>query len=705
MSRKFPFFLKAVIREHTYRTALLTEGEKELVGKKGEEMLKTLGIEYLFGSVALLRILSQLEKHVVLYRKIFDLQDASEISSNLLEGFKFAVIAVLHRIIIGCIESPELVGVRRSDTISQAHMYGNGKARSIRRLPDRSSHGILLSNLLAIRRAVLKAKSWDTLKSVFVRILEFSSWFDAIFASCYTGFSEEDEGKPFDPNNVLASKLPSVLLIFLNDADKLTRAFIDMYRYSRTERSHLDLRRFTRTLGTDPFEHEIGLDTMMKDRAFLEGFKFANLVLWYNVLGGELFWRKQSIFQRIRETVSWKEFDEFFRVLRDDIVLPLEEKKNLKSFYLSQIKKVPPTLRKRLITPLTTSKRRQLTLDDIFYYLPARVGSHEGSNGAMNFTIVLMGLVHAHIIGFMEDKAEVVEFIHKRKHGNNYSYALFLPCRSWIAEYSRWWVFYNCATDHSGAGGFNYRLIHSFINEYRKHISFRRFAIDEEDLLSYLKSDYVKFIEEESKKATDINALMRGALLELLVALYLSKEGFDVHVRHKSTTLGKEYDIVATKKTSEKKTLVYVVECKEKSVTVDSEEFSRLADETLETIRKDRQLQGPIGVTPDDIVFKELLEFNHEIEEVRRNIHKFIHELGVKKSKDFELRGIFATTELYRGREEIFPNVELWGWWTLKAKLTSAGIHKSFFEIIEKHLKAKVGRPITDLYFYRDYFD
>lgn len=675
------------------------------MGKKGEEKLKTLGIEFLFGSVVLLRLLSQFENHLVLYRKIYDRHGASEIPSDFLEGFEFAVTAILHRIIIDCIESPDLVGVRQNETVLQAYMYGNSEARSIRKLPDRSSHGILLSNLLAIRQAVLKAKSWDVLKSEFVRIIEYIEWFEAIFSSCYTAFSEEDEGQSFDPNDALATKLPSVLLIFLNDADKLTRAFVDMYRFSRIGRSRLDLRRFTRTLGTDPFEREIGLETMMKNRSFFEGFKFANIILWYNVLGDDLFTEKQSVFQKIRETVDWKEFDEFFGVLRDDIILPLEEKKKAKSFYLSKTKEVPTTLSKRLIAPLTMPRRRQLTLGDIFYHLPARVVSYEGSNGAMNFTVALMGLVHAHIIGFMKDKAEVIEFIHKRKHGSNYSYALFMPCRSWIAEYSRWWLFYNCATDYSGAGGFNFRLVHHFINEYRKHISLRKHGIDEKDLLNYLKSDYVKFIEEESKKATDINALMRGALLELLVALYLSKKGFDVHVRYKSPTLGKEYDIVATKRNSNNTTVVYVVECKERSVTVDSEEFFRLANKTLEKARKEIECQGPIGVTPDDIVFQELLEFKNKIEEVRRNIHKVMHELGIEKSSDFKLKGIFATTELYKARAEITSDIEFWTWWTLKRKLTSAGIDKSFFEILEKHLRAEVGRPITDLHFYKDYFD
>ena len=49
-------------------------------------------------------------------------------------------------------------------------------------------------------------------------------------------------------------------------------------------------------------------------------------------------------------------------------------------------------------------------------------------------------------------------------------------------------------------------------------------------------------------------------------------------------------------------------------------------------------------------------------------------------------------------------HIEFWTWWTLKEKLTSAGIHKSFFEIIEKHLKAKVGRPITDIGTYASFW-
>ena len=248
-------------------------------------------------------------------------------------------------------------------------------------------------------------------------------------------------------------------------------------------------------------------------------------------------------------------------------------------------------------------------------------------------------------------------------------------------------------------------MIQFFIKRYRKRISLRRRRIGEHDLLRYLKSDYVKFIEEESKKATDINALMRGSLLELLVALYFSKKGFDVHVRYKSSALGKEYDVVAIKEAGVNSNVIHIVECKERSVTTDPEEFSRLANEHLEKARKKLKSKGPIGVTPADIVFKEILDFRNSIEEVRKNIRKLAHELGIKDNRNIELKGILVTTELYSAPPEVTPDVEFWTWWTLKEKLSAVGIDKSFFEIIEKHLRGEIGRPITDLHFYKDYFD
>lgn len=678
-----------------------------MVKKKDTALLwaQSLTIEFLFGSALILKILSNLDKHSVFYRKLYGETDTVEIPMDNLEGFKFAVNVALHQLAVQIIDRPDLVGVRPSRNLIEAYHYANREKGSVFRLSNKTSHGILLHNLQTLRRNVLKAKDWKSLKSVLISVSNFADLFYSIFSGCYIAVSEDKPKKRFDhPRTILRAKLPKVLLIFFNDGNKLSRAFFETYRLGA---SRWSLKKHKRPLGKDFWEHEIPLPITMEKNLFFEGFKFANLVLWYSILGESAFSKYYAIFSVVQKARGWSEFDAAFGALNDKIVGPLERSNKADSFYLCKKGKVPTALSRKLIVPMTMRKsKRRLDLDTVFKYRPARVVSFEGSSGAWNFAGVLEGLVSVHIKGIMKDKVEVIEFAHRAGGGKNYSYAVLMPCSSELADYSRWWIFYDCATDYSGAGGFNYKLAHSFIERYKDYISFRKYKVGRNDFLNYLKSDYVKFIEEECRFATDVNQLMRGALLELLVAFYFSKKCSDVRVRYNSICLGKQLDVVAIEKTRDR-TIVHVVECKERSVSVDSEEFDRLAHKMLKEMqKKSRKLLGfGVGVTPHDVVFRMLSDFKKEIEKIAQNSSEFLEELGIKNHKNVEIKGTFVSTELYEAPQKVVEGIEFWTWWAVKEKLSSVGLDKSFLRIIERHLSGRAGRPVLDLNFYKDYFD
>jgi len=69
------------------------------------------------------------------------------------------------------------------------------------------------------------------------------------------------------------------------------------------------------------------------------------------------------------------------------------------------------------------------------------------------------------------------------------------------------------------------------------------------------------------------------------------------------------------------------------------------------------------------------------------------------------LKGILATTELLNIESiELPDNIEFWTWWILKQKLNSINIDKSYLEIIEKHMKSSITRPLRDKSYLSDYF-
>jgi Holliday junction resolvase-like predicted endonuclease len=232
----------------------------------------------------------------------------------------------------------------------------------------------------------------------------------------------------------------------------------------------------------------------------------------------------------------------------------------------------------------------------------------------------------------------------------------------------------------------------------------KRFAINEENFLEYLKSDYIRFIEKECRRATEDTNLLRGAFLELLVAAVFAQRGFKVLLRHRSKLLGKkEIDVIAMKHDCEMN-VVYIVECKERSLIADAEEFQRISNAIFEKLRV--KGKGPFAVSESDVMFKLIEDFeNEKLKPVRAKPQEFAEEISHVYTADMRIIGVVATTELFEAPLQISANIELWTYWTLKKNLQEAKISKSFIEILENYLAGTVGRPIADLYFYKDYFD
>jgi hypothetical protein len=170
---------------------------------------------------------------------------------------------------------------------------------------------------------------------------------------------------------------------------------------------------------------------------------------------------------------------------------------------------------------------------------------------------------------------------------------------------------------------------------------------------------------------------MRGALLELIVALYFVNQGFQVFVRHKSRVLGREIDVIA-KKQKKNFNLIYVVECKERSISASADEFDRYARVILdEMIAKSA---GPVGVSKYDTIMRMLQDFEKDyVKLLQERLPEFVREIAPNHKGIVRLKGVLATTELYEAPVEFSPDIEFWTWWTLREKLTQERVNKSFF--------------------------
>jgi hypothetical protein len=683
---------------------------------KAEVKLDSWAAECLFGSTYLLLYLCEQEKQLKFYKEFYIKEKNNRLPRKFFEGFKLALTMLLHRIASQITESPESIGVRRSKKIDSAYHFGSDEKSTIRKLPNLSVQGILVTNLLTFRKKILESRNWHDLWQATESLRDFLHPFQEIFLSCYVGKIDQSD-QCLGPENALKTKLPELILVFMTDENNLRLAFKEMYRLQpqakTLEQYRITLEPKQTQADEDPFRflHEDVLKSResyfeVADKAgmFIEGFKFANTSLWQLALGDNEFNSFADLFSGIKKAKSWTVFDEAFDKLNGSVVSHFEKKNRTNETNLILIKKVPNDLRHKLIVPLEKPRAVQTQLSDVFNHRPAKVIGFEGSNGASQFCTVLLGLVYQNRVGIMKEKAQVIEFVHKQKiRGNDYSYALFIPTSSNIADYSRWWVFYRCATDYSGYGGSCFAQICSSLKNLKPFIHFKRFAINEVEFFEYFRSDYIRFIEEECKKAIDDNSSLRGAFLELLVAMIFVKSGYKVLLRHRSKFLGKkEIDVVATKQDSESN-VIYVVECKERSLTADAEEFNRISEDIFSAKREKRK---SLSVSQSDAMYKIIEDFeNQKLTPLKASIQQFAKEIDFQYRDDTKLIGVLATTELFEVPKKMFLNIDLWTYWTLRKKLQEVNIDRSFIEIIENYLKGTIGRPIADFHFNKDYFD
>ena len=662
------------------------------------EEYSNLGVNFFYGSIELLKLLRNFDESSPSRNSSDEENEAEKRVDEVFQGYKFSILSILHIVIDQFVMYPNDIGIKQDEFILNAYNWGDYFDGSIHNLPRDSSHGIFLSNLLFLRKKIISSEDWSQIKAELYDLIDFLLNIEKIIIHNYVG-KKRGEDAIIDSSELILSKLPSVLLIFMNDSKKLSLSYFDMYRTPKKSNKKINLKKYTVKYGVNPFDLKFELDEIDKHNMFLTGFKIVNHFLWNNILNEEIFEENKDIFNKLLQAKNWNEYDRLFGALNDNVCIKLEKNDPLSDYYFSQLKEISNEYTRSLISPLNeVNFSKSNDLKSILHYRPISYINYDAC-GAFNFISVLLGLVHAQKITFMKEKAKVIELVHKDDPGNNFSYAIFLPCSGTISDSSRWWVFYRCATDYSGQGGYNHKMIHRFLENYEELIDFEQFEIDEEDFREYLKPNFLKYFEKITKEAIDTNSSMRGAYLELLVSSYFWKLGHKVIPRKKIKSLNREIDVVAI---DDKNKVIYFVECKEKSITVDEDERSRIANELLAKHREEHE--GFFGVGVNEIIQSQLSDFIDLYNEVVTNYPSFLQEIQIN-DKDYSLKGIFVTTDnLDIELLELPDPIEFWTFWILKEKLQSVNMDKSYLEIIEMHIQSQIARPLKDRGFLSEYY-
>ena len=325
----------------------------------------------------------------------------------------------------------------------------------------------------------------------------------------------------------------------------------------------------------------INLSEAYLSKAF-DGYKLSLVFLWKKLLRADKKFGMEMITQ-LGLSRNWQELGSFFRPLQTEILDPIEEEFRLSfgfgKYFLIRIPVDPKCFNRRFFMK---PRRPTLSIDEdlqqtLFWYpVQAMKGSYI-FNGVSTFCATLSGTVTVKRLLGVEDKSYVVRFVHPKKNGNDYSYAVLVEAYSNIADYSGWLVFFDCAGDYSGFAGSEHKFAEALIERYKKRnaIEIIEYKIRSDALLNYLSifsaeltEQYHPFIDkipvdgevEEHKKilasislASRIKKLdaefstAKGLLLELAAYYYFISQGFVVKWRYKNyKVIGKdEIDLVA----------------------------------------------------------------------------------------------------------------------------------------------------------------
>lgn len=304
--------------------------------------------------------------------------------------------------------------------------------------------------------------------------------------------------------------------------------------------------------------------------------------------------------ERLSKLKNWFALDMFFGKINEEIIEPLKSRVGTISVFNPLLKSsdkfnkslISEFLRRdelknpRYLETTDNKERMRKKLDYLFLWYDVNVLNTQKLtvfNGVPAFISTLIGNVELNRIFGSDEKVLALRFKHPVEgvQGYDYSYGILIQAFSniGIADYSGWLIFFDCATDYSGAGGVLHDESEIFIEKFldEEKIEIKEDIVDKERFKKYLaeKSTSSVFgeikymtplgvytelsISEIQRKVEEFTGTAKGKFFEYLFYNWLAEKK---HVRYKKIRcdcyLNKEQiDVLA-----EAESDVYIFECK-----------------------------------------------------------------------------------------------------------------------------------------------
>jgi hypothetical protein len=497
----------------------------------------------IFGIIYELKLILDVNTFRKWLRENHGMKDDSEI----LLGYQFMTKTLIGSL-INAIDSNSSFELEEDFAFHRAMHY---VGLELNKMLNTCEKAIFVKNIFELAKPIWRTKSWNELKK---KTKDFSqnciSIFDRINQNHVSVSKQLKIGKDDAVKNIAIF----YALVQLTDTHRgIPKGYISSIFMSDTFRK-IDFD----NLPEEKYTKEIPKEKLEYSRRIFHGYKYALQFLWFSLLKKDIFNKYLSemhlaedwdsphdiVFSNdglpMETTVEGHYLDNYFGIVNEKIVRPIEKKTGLLSVF-SDICIIEKSIPKKDFGILLTGtpKDPKYTEEEylnyrLYWYQAEILESSHVFNGVAAFVPVLIGLVENRKMMGIKEKISVARFKHPQyiEGQNNYSYGILIEAVSNIlADYSGWIIFYDCATDHSGFGGFEHSLAESYIDIYQKtkKINVIEIKISTEKLLKYLKGNTVtkdikkivdnwEYLESNEAKLGE----SKGLLLELLLFYVLS---------------------------------------------------------------------------------------------------------------------------------------------------------------------------------------
>lgn len=228
------------------------------------------------------------------------------------------------------------------------------------------------------------------------------------------------------------------------------------------------------------------------DQSF-EGYK-TSLCWAYSVLAPSMT-NTDKLQREIATANDWAELDSTFDTAREVLLEPFERRvDNYRGLFNLQLSSTPNQISDLLTGAPDPEVDIESRLDRLFLWDSVHQGNETLSGtGISGILVVIYGLRRMRSKKGADRPIWVRRLVHPDKPGNNYSYAI--ETSGWSLEGAGslhgWIVFVRTATDYSGFGGRQYKLIEEYLTtlEEEKVIEIGELEVDEEVLEHYLDAN------------------------------------------------------------------------------------------------------------------------------------------------------------------------------------------------------------------------